>query len=105
MKVLDYEGVNGDQDKDELDVELRSRVPIGNVKQNRSRFDKTQPTSDMRRGTHIGQPAIGQAAIINENRSSNEMAIAPNRNHSLIINDLSVVAGERGDLTTAEKMV
>jgi hypothetical protein len=48
MKVLDYEQVNGDQDKDEVDVQLR-KVTKGN-RPYRPHFANTPPGSYMHGG-------------------------------------------------------
>jgi hypothetical protein len=116
MKVLDYEQVNGNQDKDELDLELRTQTSRGHFRAKpRPKFENTHITSYMH-GSHIAQPSAGQPAVIDQDWDSSETHVGPQSDHSAIVdlrvvdgpknNNLNTTSGSQGNtLTTAEKMV
>jgi hypothetical protein len=86
MKVLDYEQVNGDQDKYELDhvvsnthkriPEIRNPAAVGSA-------------VGYLHGSHIGHPPVTK-----ENRPSSETTVAPQSTQSQV-DDLRVGNGER----------
>jgi hypothetical protein len=120
MKVLDYEGVNGDQDKDELDITLRENPNVVHHKKKLSRpvFGHPAPASYMHgghigekqtiqgQGTTEGQHIAGDQPIIDGNSSSSEMTAVHSTVEQNGIADL-VVPGdsERTSLSRPEQMV
>lgn len=120
MKVLDYEGVNGDQDKDELDITLRENPRVVHQKKRLSRppvFTEPAPSSYMH-GSYIGQRQtqqgqgnteghyIGDPPVVDENRSSSEATAIPPRSEQNGIADLDVPGDvEKTSLNRSEQMV
>ena len=120
MKVLDYGGVNGDQDKDELDMTLRKNPQVVHHKKKLSRppvFSEPAPPSYMH-GSYIGQRQprqgqrttqghyIGDPPVVDENRSSIEVtAVAPGSDENGVT-DLGVPGDvENTSLNRSEEMV
>jgi hypothetical protein len=102
MKVLDYEQVNGDQDKDEEAMEAEQRRRRDRAK--RPDFDNQQTASYMH-GSHIAQSTLGHPTVIPEHRnSSSETAVEPGQN-LVSGGNMRAVGNEGRGLNTAEKMV
>lgn len=117
MKVLDYEQVNGDQDKpDEEVIPPTRRHPHKTTHHGPHVADANRPrrpnnhsnTSSYMHGSHI-PGRVGQPTLVDENRQvssgsrlSSEDTIAPQ--HVPQIDDLNVVEQER-KLSLPERMV
>jgi len=120
MKVLDYEGVNGDQDKDELDITLRENPNVVHHKKKLSRpvFSHPAPASYMHgghigekqtrhgQGTSEGQHVASNEPMVDENRSSSEMTVIPPTVEQNDIANLGIPGhGEKTSLSRPEQMV
>jgi len=120
MKVLDYEGVNGDQDKDELDITLRENPTVVHHKKKLSRpvFSHPAPASYMHgghirekqtrqgQGTTEGQHIAGNQPLVDGNRSSSEMTAVPPTAEQNCVTELGVPGdGEKTSLSRPEQMV